>query len=143
MNGPLTERLEEWLADVDGCNMSPVVERAFSLLREAKAALEELAAKQRIDEEQCDEMTAVAAEMTSRERGWMLRAKTAEARVATLTEALRRFQSVDERIREAQRYERRYGIHIGGDSALGAVFAWIDELCGKARDVLAETDEGA
>lgn len=90
MNAPLTERLEEWLADVDGCNMSPVVERAFSLLREAKAALEELAAKQRIDEEQCDEMTAVAAEMTSRERGWMLRAKTAEAREAALTEALER-----------------------------------------------------
>lgn len=69
--------------------------------------------------------------------------EAAEARVVTLTEALRRFVSVDERIREAQRCERRYGIHIGDDSALGAVFAWIDELCGNARDVLDGTDEGA
>lgn len=68
-------------------------------------------AKQRIDQEQCDEMTERAGQLLER-------ARAAEARAATLTEAL-------ERIVDWTTYWD---------------VAWVERI---ARDALAETDEGA
>jgi len=144
VTAPLTERLEatadNYETEAFGWSKNGHRYRDLmavaALLREAKAALEELAAKQRIDQEQCDEMTERAGR-------YLERAQAAEARVATLTSRLEPFIVLDHRIRQAEKFERRYGIHIGGDSALGAVFAWIDELCAQTRDALAGTDEGA
>lgn len=125
------------------------------------------ASGQRIDEAQCDEMTdragrylqrAQAAEATvatlrdriEREASKAAdrchkqreRAEAAEARVAVLERTLKGFARLDFQLRDAEKFERRYGIHIGGDSALGAVFAWVDELCGQARAVLDGRDGG-
>lgn len=72
--------------------------------------------------------------------------QAAEARVAELERTLESFSRLDLQLRTAEKFERRYGIHIGGDSALGGVFAWIDELCAQARALVAklpaETDGG-
>lgn len=170
MTAPLTKRLEARAnATVAGLEGSLLLdEETRALLREAAAALEcadgarillrtermrvaELRA--RIDSDiwiarwQLDDIRRQMEEARA-DGDWPLarvigRAETAEARVRTLTSRLESFLVLDHRIRQAEQFERRYGIHIGGDSALGAVFAWIDELCARTRDALTGTDGDA
>jgi len=123
---PLTERLREHLARYGEVSLSAWASHAKHLIQEAAEAValleaaeareKELEAKQRIDEQQCDEMT-------SRAGLYLERAEAAEARVAALTEALRDISEI--------------GVEMGGEP-----YDWEQRIYDIARDVLAGAGGG-